>query len=481
MLNAILTTSLTIILLAAAVLGIYLLAHCQSRKRNSLLLCVVTASIYLLGHLLTLTSISADEAFAGVKVVYLGGLLTASFAFLFIADYCDIRVHPIIKIPIYIVPLAMVILFWTTRRHHLVYQSYSFDVNSTHFLRFAPGSMYFAAYIFIALVCVAGIAIAVRQLVGGNRNYRSHLMMLFCTMPPFLAMVLDSIQEAFVLVDSNMNYLMSNPAARKIFGGLTSIRKGSSVTKVANWPEVLNSPQAVTSGNSVSFSLIDADGKTSHYSASRNQVTGNIGWIILIQDVTDNVILMKQLEEEAHADSLTGLFNRRFFMIVANQYYEQALRSKQPYCIMVLDLDLFKNINDSYGHLAGDELLKESAHCIKSNIRPYDLLARYGGEEFILLAPATDVQESFKLAERIRQNIETMVCRHNNHETLKVTCSIGLYAHAEGDTLSDMLEKADIAMYAAKKHGRNRVEIFSSGDWTEPPRDVIHTLPRSPA
>ena len=510
MLNIVMTTSLAIIIIVIAACGIHTLLYCQNRKRESFLLCVTMVLIYLLGHLLTLTSTGADEAFTAVKVVYLGGLFATSFSFLFIADYCEIEIPLSVKIPLYIFPLIMVVLFWTTQSHHLIYTSYSFNVNGTHILRFEHGPLYILTYIFIAMSCVASDALVIYRLFDWRGKYRTQMMVLLCsTIPLILATVisfiniyfipggyhfylpvalafsviiiavgimrfdmfeiipratvvardsiLNSIREAFVLVDVEMNYLMSNSSAQKIFRGLADTHKGSAVMKVTDWPKELAVLTPDMENNAISFSL--TGNETRHYIANINRISGSIGWIILIQDITDNFVLMKQLEEAAHTDALTGLFNRRFFMILANQHYEQELRSKRPYCIMLIDLDFFKNINDTHGHLAGDEMLRETAQHIKSNIRPYDLLARYGGEEFIILVSSADVRESFKLAERIRVSIENMTCIHNQ-EKMKITCSIGLYPYS-GDSLTDMLKNADAAMYSAKQKGRNRVEIIA--------------------
>jgi diguanylate cyclase (GGDEF)-like protein len=158
----------------------------------------------------------------------------------------------------------------------------------------------------------------------------------------------------------------------------------------------------------------------------------------------------------ATTDPLTGVFNRRTFIELADQELARSRRSGTPLSLMILDLDHFKRVNDTYGHLAGDQVLIAFTQLIKDCVRRGDLVVRYGGEEFCVLLPGSTLAASTALAERIRT-----ACAANalTERSFKVTVSIGVTAYAgdTGTTLADLLARADEALYLAKDEGRNRV------------------------
>ena len=130
----------------------------------------------------------------------------------------------------------------------------------------------------------------------------------------------------------------------------------------------------------------------------------------------------------------------------------------------MLDLDWFKLINDTYGHLFGDEVLRQIGRCLPGALRDYDLAGRFGGDEFVLLLPATRAADAYWVAERVRCRIAALPLRAPNGDTVKITASVGVAALAEGSRreLNDLLAVADAALYQAKREGRNRVRMLSS-------------------
>lgn len=169
--------------------------------------------------------------------------------------------------------------------------------------------------------------------------------------------------------------------------------------------------------------------------------------------------------QHATLDALTGLNNRRQFEIRLKQEVATAKRQRKPLCAMMLDVDFFKNVNDTYGHVIGDEVLKTIASVIKRELREYDIASRYGGEEFAILLPYTRIEEAFAVAQRLRSAVELMpidVVNENSEcpSSIKVTVSIGVNEYSQNDAAQDLYEKADKALYEAKTHGRNKVVIF---------------------
>jgi two-component system cell cycle response regulator len=162
--------------------------------------------------------------------------------------------------------------------------------------------------------------------------------------------------------------------------------------------------------------------------------------------------------EMAITDALTGLYNRRYMESHVGTLVEQATTRDKPLTVLVLDIDYFKSVNDTHGHDAGDDVLREFAVRIRKAIRGIDLACRYGGEEFVVVMPETDLAVATVVAERLRRRIasEPFAIQAGAHN-LDVTISIGIAALAAGDTAATVLKRADQALYRAKRDGRNRV------------------------
>ncbi|MEX1662934.1 diguanylate cyclase [uncultured Thioclava sp.] len=166
----------------------------------------------------------------------------------------------------------------------------------------------------------------------------------------------------------------------------------------------------------------------------------------------------------AMVDPLTDLYNRRYASTHLARLAEHALRTKRPFAVMLLDLDRFKSVNDTFGHTAGDEVLTEVASRLRTNLRAVDLIARIGGEEFLVAMPDAALEEARAAAERLRQVIESTPVQLLDGRTLSVTISIGL---AIGGTTRDnpqlLVDQADTALLGAKATGRNQVSVARAG------------------
>ena len=163
--------------------------------------------------------------------------------------------------------------------------------------------------------------------------------------------------------------------------------------------------------------------------------------------------------EMAITDQLTGLHNRRYMSRHLDNLLSNARRSERPLAFVIMDIDHFKHVNDTYGHDIGDEVLKEFASRIAANVRGIDLACRYGGEEFVVVMPDTDVAFAYSIAERLRQTVEANPVRISRAPgQINITISIGIAKMEGGDDSADaLLHRADQALYRAKRSGRNRV------------------------
>ena len=169
----------------------------------------------------------------------------------------------------------------------------------------------------------------------------------------------------------------------------------------------------------------------------------------------------RKLRELAATDPLTGLMNARAYYAACEQLISVALRSRAPFAVLFIDLDHFKRINDTYGHDAGDAVLRETAACLQRNTRHSDALGRIGGEEFSMFLPDTDLQGALALAEKLRRDIEELMPA-TDETRLKITASIGVARNLpHHHAIEDIQRDADQAMYRAKQAGRNRVTSLS--------------------
>lgn len=170
--------------------------------------------------------------------------------------------------------------------------------------------------------------------------------------------------------------------------------------------------------------------------------------------------LFAELQKMAVTDGLTGLYNHRYFKERLYAEFARINRIPEPLSLLFIDIDLFKCINDSHGHLAGDEILQGVAQVIKNNVREIDFLARYGGEEFSVILPGTDREGARKMAERLRQAVAEKSFQVGWKE-LKVTVSVGAATYPDDAAdKEDLLDKADQALFHAKKQGRNRSSLW---------------------
>jgi len=188
-------------------------------------------------------------------------------------------------------------------------------------------------------------------------------------------------------------------------------------------------------------------------SVTINSMYNNSGTKIGYVAYRENVTNTKKLEYISTHDTLTDIYNREYFNTTLNTIIRSSNRYKNQFSLIMLDIDFFKRINDTYGHYEGDKVLIKIASILKNNIRQDDILARWGGEEFVILVPHAKSDETFILAEKLRKLIEnTSIVKKEN-----ITASFGVGEYLNGETKVEFFEKIDFALYKAKNEGRNLV------------------------
>jgi len=166
----------------------------------------------------------------------------------------------------------------------------------------------------------------------------------------------------------------------------------------------------------------------------------------------------RKIKRLALHDPLTGVANRNLFFNIADEVVTIAKRDNLPLSLLMIDIDFFKKVNDTYGHLIGDAILKHTSKLIQKSLRESDVVARFGGEEFIVLLPHTGIEGAKSSAEKIRKQVATTPYIDATHE-ISVSVSIGVATFKRNSTIEEMIQEADEALYRAKEGGRNRVEV----------------------
>ncbi|AEH44760.1 diguanylate cyclase [Thermodesulfatator indicus DSM 15286] len=248
--------------------------------------------------------------------------------------------------------------------------------------------------------------------------------------------------------------------ANKILG-LSFQTTESLIDKTANKAQEIFAIFDLVSYEIIPYSLILAE-------ANKELKRININYALLLQQLKEEKEraerLAKKLKESnirlreiALKDALTTLYNRHYFQKRLEEEIERSFRYNQPLSIAILDIDFFKNINDKYGHLCGDKVLKTLAEILREETRKSDILARYGGEEFVILLPSTNLQGAKTLAERLRQKIEKYEFSCEKYK-FSITVSFGVASldPKKKTTVIDFLSAADKALYISKRQGRNR-------------------------
>jgi diguanylate cyclase (GGDEF)-like protein/PAS domain S-box-containing protein len=295
----------------------------------------------------------------------------------------------------------------------------------------------------------------------------------------------EKMVDGLLVVDANLRILDINPSAEKTLGILAKDVLGKDGTKIfPQWARVILDVQS--SGKEFRADVYEGIGSErcfdltiTPFSLTQPHVAG---YLIIFRDITHHWdareglqdlnkeletklgeinALQDELREQAIRDPLTGVYNRRFLEEALNREIPRAIEKNYPLCLIMMDLDNFKGVNDVYGHKAGDLLLRELADKIKRGIRDGDLACRYGGDEFIIILPNVAPEIAYQRAEQIRRNIEAMTIKYKM-VTLKMTASLGISVFPEHGSSADLLMRAaDKALYYSKQEGRNRVTKFN--------------------
>ena len=287
-----------------------------------------------------------------------------------------------------------------------------------------------------------------------------HSSRLFNLMPIAKDMIFNSINDGVLVLDHARRLLDYNEAAKSMFPSFQKSMLGMDFDQI--WRKMTGIPfsqhvKKMACGEELQFDDGE-DERIYQVRTSKLKMKDECwGMLLIFTDITALKQLQRKLEQLAYHDELTQIYNRRAFFEKCEADYEEARKAGVPFTVMLVDIDHFKMVNDTYGHQIGDEVLVQSVEICRDMLDESALFARYGGEEFVIALKGTDGAEGMLLAERLRSAVE----RHPvdaGEESVHVTFSMGV-AEAKGETLRQLLNRADQALYAAKEGGRNRVYL----------------------
>ncbi|EGD51891.1 response regulator receiver modulated diguanylate cyclase with PAS/PAC sensor [Thermoanaerobacter ethanolicus JW 200] len=283
-----------------------------------------------------------------------------------------------------------------------------------------------------------------------------------------LSTIMESAGDAIIMLDDKGKVTFWNPAAERILGYSEEeiIGKDLHMFMIQDmrlyeayreaFKRFRSTGKGSVVGKTVEMKTRHKNGYEIDVELSLSAVKIKDAWhaIGIIRDISERKRFEELLYRQSITDPLTNIYNRRFFMQMLEQEIERTKRNKKPFSLVMFDLDHFKNINDRFGHAAGDIVLRSVADTVKGRIRKTDYFARWGGEEFIILLPETSLDDAVALAEELRKQISMMELEGID----KITASFGVTEYSDTDTIDTVLIRVDNMLYEAKGEGRNCVK-----------------------
>ena len=267
--------------------------------------------------------------------------------------------------------------------------------------------------------------------------------------------IIESMADAFIVCGKDFGFLDANRAARNLFPELDRLLPGETMERAKQL-------------NGESELALQIDGEMRFYKITQTAIQQNrkssvSGICIVLHDITEKENQLKRLYKKATFDPLMHIYNRATFFDLARFMLNTGDAKNRHWILLMIDLDCFKLVNDTYGHSGGDTALQTIARIVKGHLRKYGIVGRYGGEEIVVLLEEVSAGQAILLADGLRADIEKTVISFQDKK-IPITVSIGITHSPAGKahSLEDMLEQADSALYQAKSRGRNQVCLYGN-------------------
>jgi len=479
----------------------------DNRRAAYFSLLATALMFYVFGYMLEINATTEEAAMMALRIENVGiPLVTPFFLLTALGFFQPGSLRPWMLIACVVYGLAMFISVLTNDAHHLYYTWMKIEDNGSFYaMTLGKGPIYyvqqavsitgsFSVYILLAVRYIRGSAKLRSQMnlfvIGSMLGFATNILYisghvplgidptpisltvgliffvvvlskhkLMDIVPVAFGLAVENMDDSTIVLDNAWGFIYCNQKAKALIPSLSTFLGAEEVLHAEGWPEAL-SPH---SERDVAFSFSHPVTKQiTQQQANVSQIHDKFGKLlgvsIIIRDITEITDMVKQLETLAITDHLTGVFNRRHFMTLVERQMGLAQRHDLPIGILMLDIDHFKNVNDTYSHIAGDHVLCSIAQAMERQLRVHDVFARYGGEEFIVLSAEKDESNLLLFAERLRKTIENELIIFEGNE-IRITASFGAVMILPGQRFEAGMEAVDRALYEAKAGGRNRVAL----------------------
>jgi diguanylate cyclase (GGDEF)-like protein len=471
-------------------------------------LLILVSCIYALSFLLQQLSFDFSALLQGTRVQYLGAAFVSPMLLFFIMDFCGVRQRNWLTVSSLIIPIVTIILVFTYPFNGIYFGESSFTTDPIPRMVFSGSVFRIVYFIYSYSVMLAAFVICLVYRSKRDALFKKHsIYILIAMLIPMLGNLLtaflklfpidltsifasimgtiiaytllfsgifqvaplareeivENMQDGFILIDPSGGFLDANLTAKRLFPNLEYATTG---LPMADMGTILwNSDGQLTQEFSV-----ETESGAKHYRVSAENVMHEGRSICICVTIYDNTSvrkLMDEITQMAEHDGLTNLLNRRSFCRDAEKKCDEILRYGGKAFLMMLDIDFFKKVNDTYGHLAGDEVLRSVSRTLLQRFRKTDTVGRYGGEEFCVFLLLPSREKAAEMAEECRRQVENLSIPFED-KTIRVTVSIGIAEFLPGrdQTLTALISRADAALYEAKSRGRNRV-VSAFEPWSE--------------
>ena len=502
--------TLVVLLILALIGDVILLVFSftrRDRQRSSAFTALAACLFfYIFGYMLEIMSNTPESVMMALRVENLGIPLVAPFFLLTMIGLFQTRFLKswmFLVSAVYGFTIFLIVVF--NQYHHLYYSLVDLYFNGEFYaLVLRRGPIYFLQQGITNLCMLIAYATMIVQFIHGSKTLRSQTAMIFWgsffgfianlanifglvpySIDPtpyalsigliFFALTLfkydlmdivsfafdsavKNMDDAMIVLDNNWGFIYCNDTAKAIFPSLERFSVSEKVSNVKEWPDKLLAPQ----NTEKPFVVEDIEIRETVQRAMVYPILGKndtrIGISIIIRDITEQKQMLEKLEEMAITDPLTNIFNRRHFITLMNQRIEMAMRHNLMLGLVLFDLDHFKLVNDNYGHIAGDNVLRTIVERVLQQLRTHDIFARYGGEEFIIMVTENEEDSLLAFADRLRATIEETTFLFNNN-IVSVTASFGATIIKPRQSYEEAMMVVDDALYEAKKRGRNQIVI----------------------
>lgn len=504
----------------ALLVCIYCWRHRNLSAARQLAITMGAAAAYLLFNILELVSPTPQATlfFASLCYPCIGVLvihwLKFAMAFASLEDRFASRRFRLI----WVVPAVTTVLIFTNSFHHLIWYQYTFIPVSHGFLYLKVliyGSYFWVAWLFSYLLILSGTVLMMWASLTCRRRYRAqffalemaallplvvNLIYVFHLIPglqkdysplaytysgillaisifryrmldlmPFArAVLIERMNDGMLTLDHTGQVVDINPAAVRILAAVQAPAPQIG-DRCAVFDEQIQKFHPGASNDLIKSELeLPQTGEEGFYDVQirrlRDQQTGEVvGYLILMHAVTDHKKLLQAVRKMAEEDVLTGVFNRAHFIELTRRQLEHSSANLSHYALLMIDMDNFKQVNDTFGHVGGDHVLQAFAQYLHSLLRASDLLGRIGGDEFIVLLPDTPLNDALTLANRLCQQVAATPIQAGEFGAFHITISIGVAECTQGcdNNLEPVIAEADRGLYQAKALGRNRACIYN--------------------